>query len=69
MAMNVTQHHPKVRVTLGLANRVFVSGDELRGKFVVESRTETGLGLGTIAVELVATQGEPYIWLAPVDAR
>lgn len=56
--MNVTQHHPKVKVTLAIPNSVFVSGDEIRGKFMIESRTENALGLATISVELLATQGE-----------
>lgn len=58
-AMNVTQHHPKVKVTLAIPNTTFVAGDEIRGKFSVESRSETALGLALISVELVATQGWP----------
>lgn len=55
--MNVTQHHSKVGVSLHVAPGAFISGDEIRGKFTVESRTEKGLGLATISVELLAIQG------------
>ncbi|KAG9039370.1 hypothetical protein FRB95_010658 [Tulasnella sp. JGI-2019a] len=54
--MNVTQHHPKVKVTLGIPNTTFVAGDEIRGKFSIESRSEGALGLATISVELLAVQ-------------
>ncbi len=57
-AMNVTNHHPKVGLSLAVAGGPFIAGGEVRGKFTVESRTERALGLGTISVELVAIQGK-----------
>ncbi|KAG8905349.1 hypothetical protein FRB99_000177 [Tulasnella sp. 403] len=54
--MNVSQHHPKIGISLAIPKGGFVAGDEVRGKFTVESRTDKGLGLATISVELVALQ-------------
>ncbi|KAG8953070.1 hypothetical protein FRC04_003017 [Tulasnella sp. 424] len=54
--MNVTSHHQKVGVTLHLAQGPFLSGDEIRGKFTLECRTERGLGLAAISVELTGFQ-------------
>ncbi|KAG9015699.1 hypothetical protein FRB90_004392 [Tulasnella sp. 427] len=55
--MNVTSHHPKVGVSLHLAQGPFISGDEIRGKFTLESRSDKGLGLAAISVELTGFQG------------
>ncbi|KAG9051182.1 hypothetical protein FS837_011297 [Tulasnella sp. UAMH 9824] len=54
--MNVTSHHPKVGVTLHLSQGPFISGDEIRGKFTLECRTDRGLGLAAISVELTGFQ-------------
>jgi len=55
--MNTTSHHPKVRVGLELSSSVFVAGDEITGKMEMECRTDKGLGISDMIVELIATQG------------
>ena len=55
--MNTTTHHPKVDVTLEFSDPVFAAGGEVTGKMEVESKTDKGLGLSVITVELFAVQG------------
>jgi hypothetical protein len=57
-AMNSSPHHPKVKVSLGLPSHVFVAGQQVRGKLVVESRADKGLGLSAITVKFKASQGK-----------
>ena len=58
--MNTTAHHPKVNVTLEFSDPLYVAGGEVAGKMEVESKTDKGLGLGVIKVELFAIQGACY---------
>lgn len=55
--MNATPHHSKVRLTVTLSDKFYIAGDAITGKMELESRADTGLGLGIIAVELVAIEG------------
>jgi hypothetical protein len=59
--MNATQTHSKVRVTASVSAPVFVAGDEVSGKMELDCRTDKGLGIDTMMVELVAVQGELFI--------
>ncbi|KAG8806806.1 hypothetical protein FRC17_004804 [Serendipita sp. 399] len=54
--MNATETHSKVRVTLDLSSPVFVAGGEVSGKMELDCRTDKGLGINTMMVELVAVQ-------------
>ncbi|KAG9054821.1 hypothetical protein FS842_004040 [Serendipita sp. 407] len=54
--MNATETHSKVRITLGLSSQVFVAGGEISGKMELDCRTDKGLGINTMMVELVAVQ-------------
>ena len=55
--MNATPHHSKVRLTVTLSDKFYIAGDAITGKMELESRADTGLGLGIIAVELLAIEG------------
>lgn len=55
--MNATQTHPKVRVSVSLGSPVFVAGEEITGKMELDCRSDKGLGISIMMVELVATQG------------
>jgi hypothetical protein len=55
--MNVALSHAKVRVTTHLSSPVFVAGEEITGKMELDCRTDKGLGISTMMVELVAVQG------------
>lgn len=57
--MNASPHHSKVKVALTLSDPVYVSGGNISGKMEVESRADLDslLGMGTMMVELYATQG------------
>jgi hypothetical protein len=55
--MNATPHHSKVRLSVTLSDKFYIAGDAITGKMELESRADTGLGLGIIAVELVAIEG------------
>lgn len=55
--MNASPHHPKVRVTCKLSDPLYVAGGFVAGKMEVECRTDKGLGLGVIMVELFAIEG------------
>jgi len=56
-AMNSSPLHPKVKVSLGVPSHVFIAGQEVRGKLLIESRADRGLGLSVITVKFKATQG------------
>ncbi|KAJ3740972.1 hypothetical protein DFH05DRAFT_1580164, partial [Lentinula detonsa] len=54
--MNATTHHPKVNVSLTLAEPYFVAGDYISGKMEMDCKADKGLGIGVIVIELFATQ-------------
>ncbi|TFK34549.1 hypothetical protein BDQ12DRAFT_656689 [Crucibulum laeve] len=54
--MNASPHHPKVKVTLLLADQTFVAGAHVSGKVEMECRADKGLGIGVMMVELFAIQ-------------
>ena len=58
--MNASPHHPKVKVTCKLSDPLYVAGGFVAGKMEVECRTDKGLGLGVIMVELFAIEGQPH---------
>ena len=58
--MNASPHHPKVKVTCKLSDPLYVAGGLVAGKMEVECRTDKGLGLGVIMVELSAIEGQLY---------
>ena len=58
--MNASPHHPKVKVTCQLSDPLYVAGGFIAGKMEVECRTDKGLGLGVIMVELSAIEGQLY---------
>ena len=55
--MNATPHHSKVKVSVTLSDSFYIAGSVVTGKLALESRTDKGLGLGIIMVELVAIEG------------
>ena len=55
--MNATTHHSKVRTTLKFADPLFVAGGAVSGKMEMECKTDKGLGIGVIMVELFAIEG------------
>ena len=56
--MNASQNHPKVRVSCKLSDPLYVAGGFVAGKMEVECRTDKGLALGVIMVELSAIEGQ-----------
>ncbi|KAF6745736.1 hypothetical protein DFP72DRAFT_924355 [Ephemerocybe angulata] len=54
--MNASPHHSKVKVSITLADRMFVAGGFIAGKVEMECRADKGLGIGVIMVELFANQ-------------
>ncbi|KAJ3786288.1 hypothetical protein GGU10DRAFT_352318 [Lentinula aff. detonsa] len=54
--MNATTHHPKVNVSLTLAEPYFVAGDYISGKMEMDCKADKGLGIGVIVIELFANQ-------------
>ncbi|KAG6918440.1 hypothetical protein DXG01_014621 [Tephrocybe rancida] len=54
--MNSSPHHSKVKVSITLANPIFVAGKYVAGKMEMECRADTGLGIGIMMVELFAVQ-------------
>lgn len=56
-AMNASPHHPKVKVTLKLADKLFVAGGAVCGKMEVECKADRGLGFNVIMAELFAVEG------------
>lgn len=55
--MNSTPHHSKIKVSVTLSDPFYIAGNAITGKMELESRTDKGLGLGIIMVELVAIEG------------
>lgn len=55
--MNSSSSHPKVKLSLSLSDPVYVAGTSISGKLEVECKAESGLGIGTMMVELFAIQG------------
>lgn len=55
--MNAITNHSKVRTTLKFADSLFIAGDAVTGKIEMECRTDRGLGIGVIMVELFAIEG------------
>jgi len=58
--MNASPHHSKVKVSLTLANPIFVAGSHVSGKMEMECRADSGLGINVMMVELFAIQGQSY---------
>ncbi|KAG6841348.1 hypothetical protein C0991_012173 [Blastosporella zonata] len=56
--MNSSPHHSKVKVSMTLANPIYVAGKFVAGRMEVECRADIGLGIGVMMVELFALQGE-----------
>jgi hypothetical protein len=55
--MNASPHHSKVKVSLAFSDPFYIAGGAVTGKMELESRSDKGLGIGTIMVELVALEG------------
>ncbi|KAF9007378.1 hypothetical protein BDQ17DRAFT_1422761 [Cyathus striatus] len=55
---NATSSHPKLRLSLHLADKTFLSGTYVSGKLETESKADvsSGLGLGSIMVEVFGVQ-------------
>lgn len=58
--MNAVSRHAKVKVSLKLADQEFVSGEYVAGKMDLECKTDKGLAIGVIMVELLAFEGTLY---------
>lgn len=56
--MNASPYHSKVKVSCKLSDPLYVAGGFVAGKMEVECRTDKGLGLGVIMVELSAIEGQ-----------
>jgi hypothetical protein len=56
-AMNATPSHPKVKVSLKLADPAFIAGGFVAGKMEMECRADKGLAISVMMVELFAIQG------------
>ncbi|KAI0696451.1 hypothetical protein BC835DRAFT_1414282 [Cytidiella melzeri] len=52
--MNAVSRHAKVKATLKFADQRFVSGEHVAGKMEMECKTDNGLAIGNIVVELLA---------------
>ena len=57
-AMNAVSSHPKLKCQILLREGVCAAGSYLEGLLEVDSRTDVGLGLGSMVVELVGTEGQ-----------
>ena len=55
--MNASPHHSKVKVSLKLPEGTFVAGNAVTGKMEMECKSDRGLGIGVIMVELFAVEG------------
>ncbi|KIK52500.1 hypothetical protein GYMLUDRAFT_251206 [Collybiopsis luxurians FD-317 M1] len=56
-SMNVVTHHPKVKVTLTLAEPYFIVGGYITEKMEMECKADKGLGIGNMMIQLFAIQG------------
>ncbi|EIM90720.1 uncharacterized protein STEHIDRAFT_165243 [Stereum hirsutum FP-91666 SS1] len=54
--MNASPNHPKVKVSITLSDPTFVAGGAVTGKMEMECKTDKGLGIGIIMVELFAVE-------------
>lgn len=54
--MNASPHHSKVKVSLTMSDSLYIAGGAITGKMQVECRTDKGLGLGVMMVELYAIE-------------
>ena len=66
--MNEVNSHPKLRVQILLRQGVSQAGSTLSALLEVDSRAEFELGLGTMIVELIGTEGES-LDVVEVDSR
>lgn len=55
--MNASPHHAKVKVSLQLADSMYVAGNAITGKVQLECKADKGLGIGVVMVELYAVEG------------
>lgn len=55
--MNASPNHSKVKVSITLSDPTFVAGGAVTGKMEMECKTDRGLGIGIIMVELFAVEG------------
>ncbi|KZS92003.1 hypothetical protein SISNIDRAFT_129998 [Sistotremastrum niveocremeum HHB9708] len=55
-AMNASPTHSKLRVRITLSAPWFVAGGDITGKMEVECRADRMIGVGSIMVELIATE-------------
>jgi hypothetical protein len=55
--MNATSNHPKVKVSLTLADTRFIAGGLVAGKMEMECKSDKGLGINVMMVELFGIQG------------
>lgn len=55
--MNTVQNHSKLRVSVALSAPLFVAGEDITGKMEMECKTDKGLGISVMMVDLIATQG------------
>ncbi|TFY51911.1 hypothetical protein EVJ58_g10311, partial [Rhodofomes roseus] len=55
-AMNASPNHSKVKVSLKLPDSTFVAGGVVTGKMEMECKSDRGLGIGVIMVELFAVE-------------
>ncbi|RXW17103.1 hypothetical protein EST38_g8757, partial [Candolleomyces aberdarensis] len=63
--MNASPHHSKVKISVTLADRLFIAGGYVAGKVEMECRADKGLGIGVIMLELFATQGLKRLFQGP----
>lgn len=56
--MNEVNHHPKLNVQILLRQGVSQAGSTLSALLEVDSRAESEIGLGSMIVELIGTEGE-----------
>lgn len=54
--MNASPHHAKVKVSLQLADSMYVAGNAITGKVQLECKADKGLGIGVVMVELYAVE-------------
>ncbi|KAF5381196.1 hypothetical protein D9757_007889 [Collybiopsis confluens] len=54
--MNATNNHPKVKVSLTLAEPYSIAGGYISGKMEMECKADKGLGIGIMMIELFAVQ-------------
>ncbi|EED79994.1 predicted protein [Postia placenta Mad-698-R] len=58
--MNASPHHAKVKVSLQLADSMYVSGNAITGKVQLECKADKGLGIGVVMVELYAVEARSW---------